>query len=96
MIDQSKSPPISISYSSAAGGGGGGACFYYFFSGFFLSATGAWTGAEVAAGADPPPTDPKKSATFLPFKAFPNALTNVLLTLTPAAFRTAFKESAVT
>lgn len=95
IFNQSKRPPISIPYSSYFGGGGGATFFGYYF--FPLSAGfSACFGAYVDPELDPPPTAPKKSVTLLPLRALATALTNVALTLSPAALRTAFNESAVT
>ncbi len=67
---------MSISSSSSLGGGGGGATLAAGLSaGFPLSAAGAGAGVE-AAGALPPPTDPKKSETFFPLSALARALTS--------------------
>ena len=60
-----------------------------------VSAGFDWVGAEVVADDpdDPPPTDPKKSLTFLPLRALATAESNPLLKLTPEAFNTAVNDA---
>ena len=88
---------MSIPYSSSAGGA---SFFYYFFGGAFVSAALVWAGCGALepdeAGADPVPTDPKNSETFLPLRALATALSNPAETLTPEALSTALNESTLT
>lgn len=81
FLNQSKSPPISISYSSSAGGGGGGASLV---GSLFLlvSATGALP--DEAAGAELPAA-PKNYVTGLLARSLENAETRVLEALMSAA-----------
>lgn len=84
LLNQSKSPPISISYSSSAGGGGGGASLV---GALFLlvSATGA---LPEAAGAELPAATPKNYVTGLLVRSLEKAETRVLEALMLAAART--------
>ena len=79
---------MSISSSSAAGAGSG-------FLGAYLALAAGLSAAGSAAGA-PPETAPKNSLTSLPLRALATALTRLTLAETPAALRTALRESAVT
>ena len=89
-MDQPKRSPISMSSSSAGGGGGGAGLAVSLGLSAFLSAAGAAS----AAGA-PPPTFPKNSVTLFPLRALATALTRLEATETPAALRTALRESAL-
>ena len=88
MVDQPKRSPISISSSSAGGGGGGAGLAASLGLSAFFSATGSAAGAA-------PPTFPKNSVTLFPLRALATALTRLEATETPAALRTALRESAL-
>lgn len=85
-VNQSKSPPISISSSSWGGGGGGGAALP--FGSSFFPPLGASVLVYVGAPPDPPAAL-KKSVTFLFDKSLANALTNDFDAWRFAAFKTA-------
>ena len=92
MLDQSKSPPMSIPSSYSAGGGGGVSLAGLAASFPFFGASWAATGASEEA---PPPTPPKNSVTDLPLRALATAWTKTLGADKLAALSTALIESAV-